>query len=94
MPANDGTARTWVSVLTPQSGAISITHHAIGYDPKPAAARIRAEQLPEGYADGLVSGLWPSLDILPERERAATGKALILDGVTARFAIANAIAAE
>jgi hypothetical protein len=29
-----------------------------------------------GYARSLVTGLWPSLDVLPPQERAATGKRL------------------
>ncbi len=94
MPANDATARIWVSVVSPADDGIDITHHALTCDVHAAASKIRAAGLPEGYADGLVSGLWPSPDILPERERVGTGKALVLDGVTARFTKANAIAAE
>ena len=35
-----------------------------------------AEGLPGGYADALVTGLWPSLDVLPEAEKSRTGRAL------------------
>jgi hypothetical protein len=73
MPANDGTPRVWCAQLTPRGGGIEIETIALDYDPRPAAKRMRAAGLPDAYADALVSGLWPSLDILPPAERAATG---------------------
>lgn len=80
MPANDGTPRVWVSVLTPSSSGITISHHALEADAETAAAAIRRDGLPFGYADGLETGLWPSLDILPEIERAEAGRSVGLDG--------------
>jgi len=94
MPANDGTSRVWASVLRPEPGGLSITHHAIEFDAQTAADRIRAENLPAGYADGLETGLWPSLDVLPNRERATTGQALSLDGQRFYMARRTAVAAE
>jgi len=94
MPANDGTSRVWASVLTPGSDGLGITHHAIEFDARTAADRIRAANLPAGYADGMESGLWPSLDILPDHERAATGQPLQLDGHTVRMARRASVAAE
>ncbi|GIL40062.1 metallophosphoesterase family protein [Roseiterribacter gracilis] len=73
MPANDGTPRVWCAQLTPQGDQIEIETIALDYDPYPAAKRMRAAGLPEGYAAALISGLWPSLDVLPPAERAATG---------------------
>ena len=46
-----------------------------------------------GYADGLGTGLWPSLDILPPTERSATGHPLNLHGASFRLAC-QVIAAE
>jgi hypothetical protein len=94
MPANDGTSRVWASVLKPEPGGLSITHHAIEFDAHKAAERIRAENLPAGYADGLETGLWPSLDVLPDRERSTTGQALSLDGRRYYMARRTSIAAE
>jgi predicted phosphodiesterase len=94
MPANEGTSRVWVSVLKPEPDGLSITHHAIEFDAHTAAERIRAENLPAGYAAGLETGLWPSLNILPDHERAATGQALTLDGQTFDMACRTSIAAE
>ncbi|HZD26120.1 MAG TPA: metallophosphoesterase family protein, partial [Alphaproteobacteria bacterium] len=79
MPANDGTPRVWYSLLEADAdGGIRIRHRALAYDHAGAAAAMRAQALPEGYAAALVSGLWPSLDILPAAERAATGRPLDL----------------
>lgn len=94
MPANDGTSRVWASVLTPQPDGLSITHHAIGFDASTAATRIRTQGLPYGYADSLESGLWPSLDVLPDYERSTTGQALPLDGQTVYMVRRSSIAAE
>lgn len=93
MPANDGTQRVWVSVISPADRGVAITHHALTFEAAPAAAAIRRDGLPAGYADGLETGLWPSLDILPAVERIATGKALELDARTFTFT-RQAIAAE
>ena len=77
VPANDGTLRVWYSVLSPARGGIEVAHHSLGYDHAAAARKIRAAPgLPDAYAEALESGLWPSLDILPVAERAATGRAL------------------
>lgn len=94
MPANDGTSRVWASILNPEKDGVSITHHALSFGARMAADRIRAEQLPAGYADGLETGLWPSLDVLPETERAATGRELVMDGTTFHLARRTSIAAE
>ena len=77
MPANDGTARVWFSVLTPgaKAGEIVIEHCALDYDHARAAAAMRAARLPELYARALETGLWADCDILPTAERKAGGKA-------------------
>jgi len=74
MPANDGTARVWFSVLTPSGGGILLEHHALDYDHAAAAAKMRCRGLPEGYAAALESGLWPSCDVLPQSELTAVGR--------------------
>lgn len=74
MPANDGTARTWFSILAPQPDGLRLRHLALNYDSPAAAARMRAAGLPEGYAAALETGMWPSCDILPPMELAARGQ--------------------
>lgn len=94
MPANDGTSRVWASLLTPQPDGVSITHHAIEFDARTAATRIRTQGLPYGYADSLETGLWPSLDVLPDHERSRTGQALSLGGRTFHIPRRVSVAAE
>jgi predicted phosphodiesterase len=91
MPANDGTRRVWFSTLTPQVEGIHIRHHALIYEHDAAAAKLRSADLPQGYADGLQTGLWPSRDILPGTECAATGTPLRLDDVVWRADLAQAV---
>ena len=74
MPANDGTARGWFSVLTPRPGGLEIHHHALDYDAAGASRAMRAAGLPEPYATALQTGLWPSCDVLPPAELARRGQ--------------------
>ncbi len=76
MPANDGTARGWFSLLTPGPDGIAIRTLPLAYDHCGAARAMRAGGLPEGYAAALERGIWPSFDILPPEEQAATGRRL------------------
>lgn len=77
MPANDGTPRTWFSVLTPAADGLVIEHHALAYDHGAAAAKMRAAALPADYAAALETGLWPSCDVLPPAELGERGTALV-----------------
>ncbi len=76
MPANDGTPRVWFSILAPHQDGISIEHHAIAYEHRVAAAKMRDAGLPEDYAAALETGLWPSCDVLPFQEIRARGAVL------------------
>lgn len=76
MPANDGTPRTWFSVLTPGKRGLTVETLPLEYDHAAAAAAMRAAKLPEGYASGLETGLWPSCDVLPSVELARRGRKL------------------
>ena len=91
MPANDGTPRVWFSTLTSEGDAIRFAHHALVYDHSSAADKLRRVDLPPGYADGLETGLWPSLDILPPAEKAATGQPISLVDTVWQSALAQAI---
>lgn len=76
MPANDGTPRTWFSVIEPLDRGLRIRHLPLDYDFASAAAKMRARGLPEGYAAALESGLWPSCDVLPAADLARRGRAI------------------
>lgn len=72
MPANDGTPRSWYSIIEVGEDGLHFDLHPLDYDHHKSAAAIRRAGLPEDYAATLESGVWPSLDILPLAERAAT----------------------
>ncbi len=74
MPANDGTPDGWFAMLEDAgSGALNIRTRRLVYDHNAAAAAMRRSGHANGYARTLITGIWPSLDILPELERGATG---------------------
>ncbi len=75
MPANDATPRGWFSLVQPVPGGIAFHHRPLHYDHAGAAAAMHAAGL-HAYADALCSGLWPSVDVLPEVERGASGVGL------------------
>jgi len=79
MPANDGDTAVWYSLVVPQRGSLRFEHRRLVYDYSAAAAAMREAGLSEDYARALETGLWASLDSLPARERAATGRAVALD---------------
>jgi predicted phosphodiesterase len=76
MPANDGTPETWYGLIRAEDGAVMLSTHRLAYDHQGTAAAMRRWGHANGYARSLVTGLWPSLDVLPPQERAATGKRL------------------
>jgi len=76
MPANDGTARTWYSLINVEDGVISFEYRALNYDAQAAFQAMKDHNLPDAYGHALLSGLWPSLDVLPEYERLQTGVSL------------------
>jgi len=70
-PENDGTTRVWYTLLEsgPDSslGAIFVP---VAYDHETLAAEMRAEGLPEEFAETIETGWWTScLEVLPARER-------------------------
>ncbi len=76
MPANDGTPDAWYGLIETRDGSVTLSTHRLSYDYVSAGAAMRRFGYANGYARSLVTGLWPSLDILPATERAATGKRL------------------
>ncbi|RTL71381.1 MAG: metallophosphoesterase [Hyphomicrobiales bacterium] len=76
MPANDGTPDGWYGIIREVEGGVALETHRLAYDHGTAAAAMRRSGHANPYARALVTGLWPSLDILPEPERARTGRRL------------------
>ena len=86
MPANDGTQRVWYSLLVPTRDGVDVSLHPLEYDAGTAARKMRERGLPAGYADALETGLWPSCDVLPPRERAERGTPLAATSLVWNFA--------
>jgi len=76
IPANDGTARVWYAILENKPDGIDVQIRALTYDPSPAIKAMNERGLASGYRNSLSTGLWPSLDVLPETETAQAGVAL------------------
>ena len=74
MPANDGTPRTWFSVLTPTEAGVKVDLHPLAYDHASAARRMSELGLAGAYRETLEMGLWPNMDVLPEPERAQAAR--------------------
>jgi predicted phosphodiesterase len=80
MPANDGTADVWYALIDRQGGDLRVALHRLAYDHVAAAADMRRSGHANGYARTLITGIWPSHDVLPPAELAATGKPIIEAG--------------
>ncbi len=68
-PANDGRTEVWYALLdTERKGPFEFI--PVSYDHQRLAAELRAERLPEEFAETLVTGWWTTcLEVLPSRER-------------------------
>lgn len=76
MPANDGTPDVWYGLIRSAGNSVVLSIHRLSYDHQGAAAALLRCGHANGYARTLVTGLWPSLDVLPMMEREATGRRL------------------
>ncbi|MDA5555444.1 metallophosphoesterase family protein [Shimia sp. MMG029] len=62
MPPHDGGQATRYAVFDGKT----VTFHTLRYDTAQAFRKMQKAGLTQGYHDGLVSGYWPSEDVLPE----------------------------
>lgn len=74
MPANDGTQDVWFSILDVIEGEIKIKHQRLEYKVNLAYEEMLKNNLTQGYHEALKTGLWPSMDVLPEVEKQQQGK--------------------
>lgn len=84
MPANDGSAEGWYMLLQPHESGVKASWHRLSYRVSDSVNKMRAAKLCPAYAQCLIEGIWPSLDILPEPERKQTGKGLLLEPLLIR----------
>lgn len=70
-PANDGQTCVWYALVTyAAEGHVHIEHVPVHYDHEALAAEMRAEGLPEEFAETILTGWWTTcLEILPAKER-------------------------
>lgn len=76
MPANDGTQNTWYSLMSVVNNTLQIETKPLHYDYQAAAEAMSAAGLNNAYAHCLKTGLWPSMDVLPHKERSQRGTPL------------------
>jgi hypothetical protein len=74
MPANDGTPRVWYSLIRPKPGGLQVAHRPLTYDHGRTSTKMRLAGLPDGYADALSTGIWPSCDVLLASEKRIQGR--------------------
>jgi predicted phosphodiesterase len=79
LPANDGTADGWYMVLDHVDNTIKAEWRRLSYPADQTRQLMLDAGLVSGYADTLLSGLWPSEDVLPAEEKMNRGKALELE---------------
>ena len=77
LPANDGTPRTWFSLLTPERDGLRIDHLPLIYDVDGAYEDMKKAGLPGEYASTLTTGLWDNCDILPAADAGQQGVPLL-----------------
>lgn len=85
MPANDGTQDGWYMLVTPLPDGVECSWHRLAYDAKAAADTMNQAGLHTGYKAALLSGIWPSMEVLPAQEKADSGKPLALEPLLIRL---------
>lgn len=73
MPANDGTDRVWYAIIESEPNELHAQTFPLAYDYGPTKDAMLNAGLINGYDKCLETGLWPSLDILPQPEKSLTG---------------------
>jgi predicted phosphodiesterase len=76
IPANDATPDVWYGLLRPTATSLHLSTHRLTYGYRDAARKLADAGFADPYARALEDGLWPSLDVLPQAERAMTGQPL------------------
>lgn len=76
LPANDGTTDGWFLLLTPGSDEVTADWHRLRYDARTESTAMRNRGMEPAYAEALMTGLWPSMDVLPACERRQRGQRL------------------
>ena len=81
LPANDGTQQGWYLLLQPTNESIEVSWHRLTYTTQQSYESMQQANLKE-YAESLLTGLWPSTDVLPLAERSFQGQRLQVKKLT------------
>ncbi len=73
IPANDGTPDVWYAVMEAGEDGARVSLRRLQYDFAAAAASMRRSGHANGYARAIITGIWPSHDVLPQHELDQTG---------------------
>ncbi|MDT8422040.1 MAG: metallophosphoesterase family protein [Desulfuromonadales bacterium] len=79
LPANDGTPDGWYLLLGSEGDSLVCRWQRLNYPVEDTVTVMRAAELLSSYMDTLKTGLWPSMDVLPEAERNVRGQPIVLD---------------
>jgi predicted phosphodiesterase len=77
MPANDAGTHGWYLLIDPIAAGLQVSWHRLDYDHVASQQSTVAAGMRE-YGEALGTGLWPSIDVLPETEARQTGQSLNL----------------
>jgi predicted phosphodiesterase len=77
MPANDGGSHGWYMLIDPVAGGAQVSWHRLDYDHATSRRTTIAAGMAE-YAQALLDGRWPNIDILPAAESRQSGQPLNL----------------
>ncbi|MCD6188487.1 MAG: metallophosphoesterase family protein [Desulfuromusa sp.] len=78
LPANDGTRAGWYLLISSEEERIHFSWQRLRYAAELTHRNMCAAGLKAGYAETLLSGLWPSMDVLPAAERARRGEPIAM----------------
>lgn len=81
MPANDASSMTWYMLISQTEDYLVCRWHRLSYEHPETVIQMQKAGLNNGYMEALSSGLWPSLDVLPEFEKAQVGKSLSIPDI-------------
>jgi predicted phosphodiesterase len=80
LPANDGSSDGWFMLLEPDDTGFQVSWHRLSYDAKFSHISTKKAGMGE-YAQALIDGLWPSMDVLPDQEQSNQGNRLELPDI-------------
>ncbi len=73
MPANDGTPRTWYSLIEYQNNILYFQNCELHYSYKETRQKMQCADISSDYIGTLKYGVWPSEEVLPEHEKSQCG---------------------